>query len=423
MSAKNAVRIASICLLFIFGVIYAHPKKQNVIQDLRVVRHAHHWQLIFDATQPVRYHYVLLHHPERAVFDVHNARLGKPMMPSTIVDTPVTDIRTSYHHTDLRLVIELDHPVTVKHFTLPKQGGYSNRLLVDLLGHKLKVIGFGANTKHPHRVTKPHISETPYKLQPIMTTKAAKPINRSADVVVLIDPGHGGKDPGATGIHGTHEKNVVLKISKDLQADIDKVPGFHAVLTRHGDYFISLRGRLAIARKYKADMFVAIHADAYMNKSAHGVSVFALSQRGATSEAARWLAKRENASELMGGVNLQDQSHLLKSVLLSLAQAATVRESIQIGSDLVRNIGRFEFLHHGKKVEQAAFVVLKSPDIPSLLIETGFITNRGDERRLTSTSYRHRLAQSIADGICDYFKHRPPRGTALASLLTQKKLT
>ena len=240
---------------------------------------------------------------------------------------------------------------------------------------------------------------------------------RARDVIVVIDPGHGGKDPGATGYNGTHEKTVVLAISKDIQQDINETPGFKAVLTRTGDYFIPLRGRLAIARQNKADMFVAIHADASQDSSAQGVSVFALSERGATGEEARWLASRENQSELMGGVTLDDKSDMLKSVLINLSQSATVQSSLQIGQDLTQNIGYFAELHHGHRVEQAAFVVLKSPDIPSLLIETGFISNIYEEARLKDPMYQHRLAQAIAQGICQYFREHPPRGTYLAERL------
>lgn len=190
----------------------------------------------------------------------------------------------------------------------------------------------------------------------------------------MIDPGHGGKDPGASGVRGTHEKDVVLAISKKLAALINRQPGFRAVLTRSTDRYIPLRTRLAIARKYKADMFVAIHADAWKERDAKGVSVFALSSRGATSEAARWIANRENKSELMGGVALQDKSNMLKSVLINLSQTATVRASLKIGDNLLEAFRHITTLHHSR-VEQAAFVVLKSPDIPSLLVETGFLSN------------------------------------------------
>lgn len=230
---------------------------------------------------------------------------------------------------------------------------------------------------------------------------------------MVIDPGHGGKDPGAIGRGGSHEKNIVLSISNYLKNWINQEPGFHAVLTRKGDYYLPLRTRLAIARKYKADMFIAIHADAWRNRDSHGVSIYALSQRGATSEAARWLAKRENASELMGGVALQDKSHMLKSVLISLSQSATIRSSLEIGAAMMRAIRHIATLHH-PRVEQAAFVVLKSPDIPSLLVETGFISNPREERRLRNQAHQKKIAQAIMFGIQRYFISRPPRYTWLS---------
>jgi N-acetylmuramoyl-L-alanine amidase len=209
-------------------------------------------------------------------------------------------------------------------------------------------------------------------------------------------------------------------ISKKLRRLFNHEPGFKAYLTRTGDYYLSLRSRLRIARKYKADMFIAIHADAFHDNSARGASVFALSQRGATSEAARWLTVKENQSELMGGVDLSDKSHLLRSVLLSLSQNASVRISLHIGADIIRSLSRFAALHH-RKVEQAAFVVLKSPDIPSLLVETGFISNPYEERRLISSAYQQRLALALESGIVKYFTSHPPRGTWLSSVKAKGK--
>lgn len=231
--------------------------------------------------------------------------------------------------------------------------------------------------------------------------------------MIVIDPGHGGKDPGATGPRGIHEKDIVLKISKALQQDINRQPGFKAVLTRKSDYYLTLRQRLQIARRYHADMFIAIHADADPGRHAEGASVFALSLRGATSEAARWIAKNENASELVGGVDLGDKSTLLKSVLLNLSQTATIRASLRIGQRIIDTIDNVVHLHHNK-VEQAAFVVLKSPDIPSLLIETGFITNPREERKLINHKYQQKLAIAIMQGIRHYFIHWTPRNTWLA---------
>jgi N-acetylmuramoyl-L-alanine amidase len=233
-------------------------------------------------------------------------------------------------------------------------------------------------------------------------------------IVVVIDPGHGGKDPGASGYHKTLEKHVVLAISKRLQQKINRQPGMVAVLTRDGDYFIDLRRRLDISRRYHPDIFVAIHADAFTNTQSHGASVFALSQRGATSEAARWLAEKENYSEL-GGVNLKgldDKTGVIRSVLIDLSQTATIHASLKIGANVLRYLGRMTTLHN-HKVEQARFVVLKSPDTPSILVETGFISNPLEEQRLASSAYQEKLSQAIFDGIYQYFRDYPPRGTQL----------
>jgi N-acetylmuramoyl-L-alanine amidase len=236
----------------------------------------------------------------------------------------------------------------------------------------------------------------------------------SSKVIVVIDPGHGGKDPGATGPAGTHEKKVVLAIAKRLQSAINSNPGFKAVLTRGDDRYLSLRYRLALAREYHGDMFVAIHADAYINASASGASVFALSSRGATSEAARWLAQRENQSELMGGVDLADKDPTLRSVLIDLSQTATISASLQMGSGIMAQLRQVVPMHVNH-VEQAAFVVLKSPDIPSLLIETGFLSNPTEEQQLIMASHQEQLADAMANGIVQYFTRNPPEGSWLAT--------
>ena len=231
---------------------------------------------------------------------------------------------------------------------------------------------------------------------------------RAGKIVVVIDPGHGGKDPGASGPHGTHEKDVVLSIAKDLQQDINRNPRFIAKLTRKSDYYLTLRQRLDVARKDKGDFFVAIHADAYMNNDAEGASVFALSQSGATSEAAHWLASQENYSELGGVRDFSGKSYLVRKVLLDLSQTVTISQSLQIGYVLLHALGRITTLHHDI-VEQARFVVLKSPDIPSLLVETGFITNPYEEARLKNPIYQEKLAQALSVGITGYFEQHPPQ--------------
>lgn len=239
------------------------------------------------------------------------------------------------------------------------------------------------------------------------------PANNGRNAVIVIDPGHGGKDPGASGSGGIDEKNVVLAIAKDLDVDLKKEPHITPELTRHGDYFVTLRGRLRLARKGRADLFMAIHADAYSDNYAHGASVFALSEQGASSEAARWLAQKENYSEL-GGVDLADKSYELRSVLIDLSQTASISESLQYGWSIVNALRQNHMTLHRGTVEQAPFVVLKSPDIPSLLIETGFISNQQEELNLNNPDYQQKLAEALAEGVVSYLKHYPPPGTWFA---------
>lgn len=254
--------------------------------------------------------------------------------------------------------------------------------------------------KHPLNQLQP--ATAPIQLQPTTPSRGeARPEKKY--LTVVIDPGHGGKDPGATGHQGTHEKYVVLKIARQLAALFNRSPRYHAILTRNDDRYIPLRQRLHIARHYHADLFISIHADAFSNTKARGSSVYALSQRGATSEAAHWLARNENASELMSRVELDNQSELLRSVLLNLSQTASVRDSLIVGSKILASLNTVNQLHH-RRVEQAAFVVLKSPDIPSLLIETGFLSNRYEEKLLNSPTQQKRIAEAIFQGIDRYFK-------------------
>lgn len=257
------------------------------------------------------------------------------------------------------------------------------------------------------------LSKTPVKSPAKSPAPVSQgPAKKLRDVIIVLDPGHGGKDPGAIGPRHNAEKNVVLAIGLKLKKLIDKQPGMHAVLTRHGDYYVGLRQRLMIARKHNADIFISIHADAFINRHSNGASVFALSPRGATSEAARWLAEKENNSEL-GGVNLSgldDENGLIRTVLLDLSQTATISSSLQMGTRVLQHIDGITRLHNNK-VEQARFVVLKSPDIPSILIETGFISNPREENNLASSAYQARLTQAIFNGIKRYFWEYPPHGT------------
>lgn len=344
-----------------------------------MIHHPQRWLLVFDTTGLVRYHARHFKQANKTLFYFTNVSQHPQFAIPHLKNTPISHITLKRWHRQLVLALDFRRPVVVKSFVLKPLAQYGDRFVVDVRDD-------------------------------VSVKTAKRPLR---PVMVVIDPGHGGKDPGATGIHGAHEKNIVLAIAKDLQKNINQTPGFKAILTRNTDQFIPLRGRLTIAREAKGDMFIAIHADAYRNHSAAGVSVYALSQRGASSEAAAWLAARENQSELMGGIQLSNKGSLLRSVLIHLSQIATVRASLQIGSDLIQHIHHLAHLHHDR-VEQAAFVVLKSPDIPSLLVETGFISNPKEEHRLVSPRYQHTLAKAIAGGIIEYFRHKPPRHTWLS---------
>lgn len=255
----------------------------------------------------------------------------------------------------------------------------------------------------------PHLSKLIYTLLvclfmlwPWMMAGAAK---TDHPIVVVIDPGHGGKDPGATGIGGHHEKDIVLSLGKILSAELNERAGYRAKLTRDADIFIPLRQRLSIAHRYHADLFIALHADTYKNGLAHGASVFALSEKGATSEMARSLADQDNHSEYFGHM-LIPKDRLIRSVLIDLAQTHSIGVSLLVGQSILHRLMPLTGLHEAK-VEQAAFVVLKSPDIPSLLIEVGYLSNSAQEKQLLDPRYQHQIASAIVAGVVDYFKQHP----------------
>jgi N-acetylmuramoyl-L-alanine amidase len=242
---------------------------------------------------------------------------------------------------------------------------------------------------------------------------AHAPIDTGRDVVVAVDAGHGGEDPGAIGAGGTREKDVVLGIARALADRINGEPGMHAVLTRDADYFVALRERIRRARAAKADLFVSIHADSVFDRGVSGASVYVLSEKGATNEAARWLAERENAADLKGGVKLDDKDNVLASVLLDLSQSASIGSSTEAAERVLAAIDRIGDVRK-PRVQQAGFVVLKSPDIPSMLVETAYISNPADERRLGSEAHQQQLAAAIFGGIRGYFEDSPPDGTRFA---------
>jgi N-acetylmuramoyl-L-alanine amidase len=345
--------------------------------------------------------------PNRLVIDLSNSHMNKSIMAHQ-QRQPYTLRVGQYDATTVRLVIENAQDMTYQVSPIWKEGA----------DYKLKVSLHSASGAI---VAPPIPKPQPQMPSKMVTPSWAKPSHPTPNwgwnkrkIVVVIDPGHGGKDPGAFGYHRIPEKEVVLAIAKRLKRKIDSQPNMRAVLTRDGDYFIDLRRRLDISRRYHPDLFVAIHADAFTNSQSHGASVFALSQTGATSEAARWLAEKENHSEL-AGVNLKeldDSNGMVRSVLIDLSQTATITASIKMGQNVLRNLGAMTSLHN-QKVEQARFVVLKSPDTPSILVETGFISNPVEEQRLASSQYQEQLSQAIYNGIYQYFKEYPPRGAVV----------
>jgi N-acetylmuramoyl-L-alanine amidase len=304
----------------------------------------------------------------------------------------VSDIRTGHQPGGtLRIVIQLKAPAEARSTWMPETRTGRHQL----------IISFGDAA--PEADTTPRVVRAPHA-----------PLDSDRDVIVAVDAGHGGQDPGATGPGGTHEKDVVLPIARALAERINSEPGMKAVLTRNRDEFLVLRDRIRRARVAKADMFISVHADSIANHEVTGASVYVLSERGATNESARWLAERENAADLMGGVSLDDKDNTLASVLLDLSQSANISASMTAAQRVLNqldNVGQVR----KSQVQQAGFVVLKSPDIPSMLVETAYISNRSEELRLKNARYQGQLADAIFSGVRNYFEQNPPAGTRFAS--------
>ncbi len=399
----------TVLLAMIAGEAFAATQ----IKSVRIWRAPDNTRLVFDLSGPVQHSLFTLSAPNRIVVDINGAQMSTALDKLKLNNTPITSVRAAQRSpTDLRLVLDLKNPVTPKSFVLAPNQQYGNRLVVDLYDQ-----GADIAPDVPATPT-PNVPAAPVSPVQSVTKIPAPSSGGKRDIVIAIDAGHGGEDPGALGPNGLHEKNITLAIARELQRQINQMKGFRAELTRTGDYFIPLRGRTAIARKKGADLFVSIHADAAPSRSAFGASVFALSDRGATSETARWLADSENRSDLIGGdggVNLDDKDKMLAGVLLDLSMTATMSSSLDVGHKVLTNVGRVTSLHK-RRVEQAGFMVLKSPDIPSILVETGFISNPNESQKLSSSSHQQALARSIAGGVRQYFVQTPPPGTYIASL-------
>lgn len=356
------------------------------VHDVRLWRAPDHTRIVFDLTGPATHNLIALENPHRIVLDVENTSLKTKLSDLLLEDTPISRIRSGVREgDDLRVVLDLATAVKPKSFELKANDRAGDRLVLDIydIGSK--------------------------------STKVKKTVKQSSrrNIIVAIDAGHGGEDPGASGPGNLREKNVVLSIARELEALFKMDSGYTAKMIRDGDYYVSLKGRRDLAHKYQADLFVSIHADAFKLKAAHGASVYALSTRGATSTAARYLAQRENSADLVGGVRLSDKDDMLASVLADLSMTSTLDTSLKLGDGVLRKVDTIAKLHKSK-VEQAGFAVLKSPDIPSILVETGFISNPTEAKNLGSRAYRKKMAAAIHSGIVEWFAAHPPSGTLIA---------
>ncbi len=356
------------------------------VHDVRLWRAPDHTRIVFDLTGPAEHSLVMLSNPNRIVLDIQNTKLRTDLARLKLANTPVASVRSGVLEGDnLRVVMEIRAPLDPRSFALTANAQAGDRLVVDLYDQKVKA----AEVK-----------------------KTVAPAGKR-NLIIAIDAGHGGDDPGALGPGRVREKDVVLAIARELNALFRADPGFQSTMIRSGDYYISLKGRRDLARQRQADLFVSIHADAFDRKEAHGASVYALSTNGATSTAALYLAERENAADLVGGVSLSDKDDVLAGVLADLSMTSTLDTSLKLGDRVLRNVDSITNLHK-TNVEQAGFAVLKSPDIPSILVETGFISNPQESSLLATSNYQKKMAAALHRGIREWFKAHPPSGTLLA---------
>ncbi|MCP3687533.1 MAG: AMIN domain-containing protein [Gammaproteobacteria bacterium] len=337
-----------------------------------------HTRVVFDLSRGVKHHVFSLSNPNRVVVDLTQTRKSSALAVDQQTTNLLDGIRSAQRKSgELRVVFDLKNNVSPRSFVLQPDGKLGHRLVVDIL----------ADGSAP---------------TPISTSQQQRQ-KQKKDYIIALDPGHGGRDPGAIGKRGTREKDVTLAVAKKMKTLINRTPGFRAVLTREGDRFISLRNRVKKARNAEADLFISLHADSFHSPKVKGASVYALSLNGASSAAARWIANKENKSDLIGGIKLDDKDDLIKSVLFDLSQTATIQDSLEFGSDVLKHIGKVSSLNN-KNVQQAGFAVLKAHDMPSILIETAFLSNPSEEKKLRTSKHQHKLANAVFSGIKAHLK-------------------
>lgn len=429
--ARPALALLAVLLSFLHAVPGAASSVIQIVST-RVWPAAEYTRVTFEARKPIAHNVFSLKNPERLVLDLEDVAIDAKLTGLAAkvgADDPyVKSVRIGrFKLGTVRLVFDLKTEVKPQAFVLAPVGDYGHRLVLDLypLAPPDPLIVFldrhqsqGEGESAAQAAEAPAMAAEAAAEPRAAAAASAARSEAAADsrrarpastrlITIAVDAGHGGEDPGARGRRGTHEKDVTLAIARKLKERIDREPNMRAVLIRDGDYFIPLSQRVQKARRVNADLFVSVHADAFIKPHARGSSVFALSERGATSVAARWLAKRENDADLIGGVNLDVPDPYLKQTLLDLSQTATINDSLKLARAVLAELGEINQLHK-PQVEQAGFAVLKSPDIPSILVETAFISNPEEERRLASQAYQVKMAEAIFSGIRRYFSRNPP---------------
>jgi N-acetylmuramoyl-L-alanine amidase len=424
--------------LILFNCLIAEAV--TTVTASRIWPAADYTRLTIEASSEINQKITALKNPDRLVLDLEGVDLNANIKSLSTAISPsdpyIQQVRVAnFKPGTVRIVIDLKVEVNPKVFTLPPAGQYKHRLVLDVypLKDPLASILNNAGMSNSESIETPSakinqvetaksvepiapqaaetvktieqtVSVTPVEDAPITNKPSTK--NGARLITIAIDAGHGGEDPGAKGANGSREKDITLAIAKKLKQQVDAEPNMRAILTRDSDFFIPLHGRVVKARNVQADLFISIHADAFVRPEARGSSVFALSEKGATSASARYLAKKENESDLIGGVSLDTKDMNLARTLLDLSQTATINDSLKLGKFVLTKVGEVNTLHKGS-VEQAGFAVLKSPDIPSILVETAFISNPDEERRLNDDAYQEKLTAAILAGVKKYFASNP----------------
>lgn len=408
-SRRDVLRFAAAALtLSVTPLRGAWAAASPTVMGVRVWPAPDYTRITLEHDLPLRFTHIMVREPDRLVLDIEDVEFNSVLesLAGKIAenDPYIKLIRAGRNRPGVvRIVVELKADIKPQVFTLKPVGEYGHRLVLDLypieepdpLMELLKNEEKAGRRVEPPKPDEPQIARL---------------------VTIVLDPGHGGEDPGAVGRGGSYEKNVTLSIARRLKAKIDAEPNMRSMLTRDGDFFIPLQQRVHKARRVQADLFVSVHADAFVKPTARGSSVYVLSENGASSSAASWLARKENAADLIGGANVKVKDKHLARTLLDLSQTATLNDSLKLGRAVLGELGRVNDLHKGH-VEQAGFAVLKAPDIPSILVETAFISNPEEEKRLADDAYQDQMAEAILRGIKRYFARNPPQGKSKLAAL------